>query len=110
MRIFMSFLRILFGVSLGIGYFAGIMYLPRPFSSILASLMFWLASAWFFYGVFRALRTGKIGINARTKFVVYERCSFEFWFYVLLFSFMGVLAFVFTLCLLFPSTFTFLQK
>jgi hypothetical protein len=84
MRIFMSFLRILFGVSLGVGYLAGIMYLPRPFSSILASLMFWLASFWLFYGVFRALRTGKIGINARTKFVVYERSSFEFWFYVLL--------------------------
>src|SRR5256885_581523 len=110
MRILISLVRILFGVSLGVAYFAGIAYLPRPYSAILASFIFLLVSAWFFYSVFCALRTGKLGINARIRFVVYERRSFEFWFYILLFSLMGVLAFGVTLCLLLPSAFKFLHK
>ena len=105
MRILMSLLRILFGVSLGIGYFAGIAYLPRPFSGLLCCLMIWAACGLFIYTVFRALKTGRIGINARIKFVVYERDSFEYWFYILLFSFAGLLAFGLSLYILFPSTF-----
>jgi hypothetical protein len=110
MRILMSLLRVLFGVSLGIGYFAGIMYLPRPYPAILGSLFFWLISAFCFYSVFRALRTGRMVINARTKFMAYDRGSFEFWFYILLCGFAGVSIFGVTIWMLFPSIFSFLHQ
>jgi hypothetical protein len=101
----MSLLRIVFGVSLGIGYFAGIAYLPRPFSGILCCLLIWAFCGLFFYTAFRALKTGRIGINARIKLVVYERASFEYWFYIFLFCGVGLFTFWISLCVLFPSTF-----
>jgi hypothetical protein len=99
----MSLLHIVFGVSLGIAYLAGMAYLPRPYSAILFCLLIWLIGGFFFYKSFRALKTGRIGINARIKFVVYERASFEYWFYILLFCAGGLLAFWLSLCALFPS-------
>ena len=107
MRTLMSLLRIVLGVSLGVGYFAGIAYLPRPYSSVLFCLLIWLFCGFFFYTCFRALKSGKISINARIKFVAYERASFEYWFYILLFTLAGLFAFWWSLCALFPSTFKF---
>jgi len=49
MRILMSLLRILFGVSLGVGYFAGLAYLPYPYSALLFCVFYWLLAAGLFY-------------------------------------------------------------
>jgi hypothetical protein len=105
MRFLMSLIRIVFGVSLGVGYFASMAYLPRPFSSILFCLFIWMFAGAFFYKSFRALRTGRIGINTRIKFVVYERASLEYWFYTLLSTLAGFGAVWMSLSALFPSTF-----
>ena len=105
MRNLMSVLRIVAGVLVSIGYFAGVAYLPRPYSSILVCLSIWLLCGFFFYTAFRALKTGRIGINARIKSVVYERASFEYWFYVVLSSFMGLLTLWLSLSIMFPSKF-----
>jgi hypothetical protein len=97
MRILMSILRIILLLMIVLlvisGWIAGMKYLPGIYSGIVASIPCWLIGAFFFYTSFSALRTGRIGINARTKIMVYERSSFEFWFYICLFGFMGMMAF-----------------
>jgi len=105
MRFVMSLLRIAFGVSVGVGYFAGMAYLPRPFPGILFCLFIWLFSGAFFFVSFRALRTGRLAVNAGGHFLVYERKSFEYWFYNLLIILMGLLALWAGLSALFPSRF-----
>jgi hypothetical protein len=97
MRILMSILRILLGLLIALSviaaWIAGMAYLPGVFARIVASIPCWLIGAYFFYTSYSALRKGRIGINAGAKIVVYERSSFEFWFYVFLFGFAGVLVF-----------------
>ena len=89
----MSLLRIVFGVLVGIGIFVGIGFLGRQFPGITAFVFLWLFGALMTWKIVRSLKTGKMAINARTKFVVYGRDSFEFWFYILFFGFIGILAF-----------------
>ncbi len=107
MRLLTSLLRILLGVSLGIGYFAGLAYLPYPYSALLFCVFYWLLTGGFFYKSIRALRIGKFAVNAGGRFLVYERTSFEYWFYTLLSVLIGLLTFWMSLCALFPSRFHF---
>lgn len=105
MRLLMSLLRIVLGVSVGVGYFAGMAYLPYPYSALLFCMFYWLLTGAFFYKSFRALRRGKFAVNAGGRFLVYERTSFEYWFYTFLSIFAGCGTVWMSLCALFPSRF-----
>ena len=68
--------------------------LLRYLAGLGACLTFLAIGVFLLYGAFAALRRGSIGINARTRFVVYGRRNnpIEFWFYVPFFTIMGLLA------------------
>jgi len=89
----MSLLRIVFGVLVGIGIFVGIGFLGRQFPGITAFVFLWLFGAFAAWKIVHSLKTGKMAINARTKFVAYGRDSFEFWFYIFFIGFIGILSF-----------------
>ena len=93
MPIIMSLLRIVFGVLVSIGIFVGIGVLGRYFPGITAFIFLWLFGAFMAWKILHSLKTGKMAINARTKFVAYGRDSIEFWFYIFIFGFVGALSF-----------------
>jgi len=105
MRILMSLFRIALGVSIGVGYFAGMAYLPRPFSSLLFCGLYWPLAGAFFYKSIHSLRTGRIFVNTRIRVLVYERASIEYWFYIVLFAMIGFLTVWMSLCALCPAIF-----
>jgi hypothetical protein len=93
MSIVMSLLRIVLGVLIGIGIFVGLAVLGRYFPGITGFVFLWLFGGLMLWKIFYSLKTGRMAINARTKFVVYGRNSFEFWFYVLFIGLLAVLSF-----------------
>ena len=101
----MSLLRMLLLLALGVGYLAGMLFLPHFYSVLLCCFIVWFFTGVFFYVAFRALRTGTMRITPGGRAVIYERGSFGYWFYIFLFTFLGLLAFWISLCALFPSTF-----
>ena len=83
----------------------GSAFFVRPIMHVLYCLLIWLICGLFFYMAFRALKTGRIKITRTDVCAVYERASFWYWFYTLLYSFIGLFGFWSGLYILFSSDF-----
>ena len=91
-RVMISFLRIVFGVVVGIGCLVGLAFLGRRFPTIAARI--WVmflglgSGSLFVWFVVRGLRLGVTG----GRFTRYERSTkpLHFWFYILFYSLMGM--------------------
>jgi hypothetical protein len=86
----MSILRITFGVLIGGGLLAGALWLAVQFPRAAAAVFLWLFGAGLVYLVTEGLHRGAICAR-RSR---YERSSspFSYWFYVLFYSLLGILA------------------
>jgi len=79
-------------ICIGLGIILGVILAAKYFPTVLGSAVILTLCALIVLAGFNGLRKGSIGINARTKLVVYERPNnpVAFWFYVLFFIFLGV--------------------
>lgn len=99
----MSLLRILLGVVVGVGFFAGLVVLGREFpvaaARVFMLLMCWGVCTLMVWMMLRGLRLGVTG----GRFSRYERAlkPVHFWFYISFYCFLGVVFFVLGACSIF---------
>jgi hypothetical protein len=65
------------------------------YGAVVTFIIFSTVGSYLLYGAFDALRQGVISINAKASISVYDRRRnpFGFWFYILLFMLIGLMAF-----------------
>ena len=86
----MSIIRIVIGTLIGVGLLTGLLWLASQFPRVAASVALWLFGAGLLYLVTDGLRSGTI-FARRSR---YERSGspFSYWFYILFYSLLALLA------------------